>query len=160
MNKELERLKEILSHTNPLSADYATILQRIETVSRLSNYVPVRTGPVFSATPLKSDYIPTTYLADEEATEEAPTDNPKPEENTEEPVKEEKPKEEPEKKKKAKKSALTSEEVRALIANASANGIVIKPIIQKFVPDGKPIKFSSIPQDAYAELVKEIENAG
>lgn len=54
---------------------------------------------------------------------------------------------------------LTAEAVRDRLKIAAANGILIQPIIAKFVPDGKPQKFSSVPADKYAELMEELTNA-
>ena len=54
---------------------------------------------------------------------------------------------------------LTAESVRDRLKTAAAHGILIQPIIAKFVPEGKPQKFSSVPADKYAELMEELNNA-
>lgn len=48
------------------------------------------------------------------------------------------------------------DKVRAICANADKP---LRPIIEKYVPEGKEPKLSNIPADRYAELVKEIRNA-
>lgn len=53
----------------------------------------------------------------------------------------------------------TSEEVRSLLADITSQGVLVRPIIEKYVPEGKPVKFSSIPKDKYPALVKELEDA-
>lgn len=43
--------------------------------------------------------------------------------------------------------------VRAICANSSK---VLRPIIEKYVPEGKAPKLSNVPESAYRDLVKEI----
>ena len=54
---------------------------------------------------------------------------------------------------------LTAESVRARLKEAAQAGIVIQPIIAKYVPEGKPEKFSSVPASKYEELMEELNNA-
>lgn len=51
----------------------------------------------------------------------------------------------------------TSEQVRSMLADLAKNGTPIQPIVGKYTPEGKPVKFSSIPADQYPALVKELE---
>lgn len=59
----------------------------------------------------------------------------------------------------AEPTALTAEVVRERLKTAAKNGVVIQPIVEKYVPEGKPKKFSSVPVDKYPELMEEINNA-
>ena len=54
---------------------------------------------------------------------------------------------------------LTKDVVRARLQGASEKGVHIQPIIAKFVPDGKPIRFSSVPESEYTALIKELYDA-
>lgn len=54
---------------------------------------------------------------------------------------------------------LTKDVVRARLQGASEKGVHIQPIIAKFVPDGKPIRFSSVPESDYTALIKELYDA-
>ena len=87
-------------------------------------------------------------VAGQEAEEEVvDTPEPKPEPELEP---EPKPEEE---------ASYTKEFVRALLADAASRSVLIQPIIAKFVPDGKPMKLSSIPVSSYPKLVEEVRNA-
>lgn len=57
------------------------------------------------------------------------------------------------------KNDWTREEVRAVLDEAKNRGTILRPIIEKFVPAGAPVKFSSIPASRYKELVEELNNA-
>ena len=52
----------------------------------------------------------------------------------------------------------TKESVRGILTDASTRGVSIQPIIAKFVPQGKPLKFSNIPPERYPDVVKELKN--
>ena len=54
---------------------------------------------------------------------------------------------------------LTKDVVRARLQGASEKGVHIQPIIAKFVPEGKPVRFSSVPESEYTALVKELYDA-
>ena len=54
---------------------------------------------------------------------------------------------------------LTKDTVRARLQGASEKGVHIQPIIAKFVPEGKPVRFSSVPESEYTALVKELYDA-
>lgn len=53
----------------------------------------------------------------------------------------------------------TKEAVRQMLSDASQNGIQIRAIISKYVPEGADAKFSNIPKSCYKEIVKELKNA-
>ena len=56
-------------------------------------------------------------------------------------------------------SELTKESVRDLLKKKAAEGVLIQPIMEKFIPEGKPSKFSSIKASDYEALVKELNDA-
>ena len=62
--------------------------------------------------------------------------------------------EEPEKEEK-----LTKEKVRALLKEAADAGVMVQPIMAKFIPEGKKQTFSSVKASDYPALVKELEDA-
>lgn len=70
------------------------------------------------------------------------------------PVEEEKPKA---KKKEEPASKYTMEETRALLSEASRNGVEIKNVIEKFIPEGQATKFSNVPSSAYGDLIEELK---
>lgn len=55
--------------------------------------------------------------------------------------------------------SLNKEQLRAMLVDAANNGVQIQPILEKFIPEGKPLKFSEIPSSRYAELEEELRNA-
>lgn len=55
---------------------------------------------------------------------------------------------------------ITYEDLRAAVKEKAASGKPMQPVIEKYVPDGKPIKLSSVPKARYAELMEELNNAG
>lgn len=50
-------------------------------------------------------------------------------------------------------TVLTREYVHGRLLAASGKGVLIQPIIRSLVPEGKAVKFSSIPAERYSELV-------
>lgn len=54
---------------------------------------------------------------------------------------------------------LTKEKVRALLKEAAENGILVQPIMAKFIPEGKKATFSSVKASDYPALVEELKNA-
>lgn len=85
------------------------------------------------------------------------------EEETPEPVVEEAPEPEPVHEHEhvcgGDKFEPTKEQVRSLLADAASRGTLIQPIIAKFVPEGKPMRLSSVPTECYPDLVQEVYNA-
>lgn len=53
----------------------------------------------------------------------------------------------------------TKEAVRQMLSDASQNGIQIRAVISKYVPEGTDAKFSNIPKSCYKDIVKELRNA-
>lgn len=58
-----------------------------------------------------------------------------------------------------KEEEYTKEAVRQMLSDASQNGIQIRAIISKYVPEGADAKFSSVPKSRYNEIVKELRDA-
>lgn len=157
MKNEIERLKNILSTINPASEDYSTVLANLKSVfwfekdmKRMDEIaemkcVNVASAPVITPTeptPL-AESVPAPVVEETETKEVV------------EEVKEEKPKV-----KKQEPVTISKETVRTLLSEASKKGIQIQPIIAKFVPEGKTVKFSEIPASSYKDLMEEIKNAG
>ena len=175
IDAEIKRVGAMLPNQNPLSGDYKILLEHLEDLYSLAwdargwdkrederpfagFRVPEPDGSITYAT--------SGYVAEVEPTEAEE----EPEIETTAPVAEEKPKKAKAKKAKASDSeqqsmfpaeeepkTYTSEEMRKKLNDAAARGINIKPIITKFIPDGKPIKFSEISKDKYGELNTYIE---
>lgn len=53
----------------------------------------------------------------------------------------------------------TKEAVREILSDATKNGLDVRPLLSKYIPEGKPAKFSSVPASSYSQLVKDIEDA-
>lgn len=52
----------------------------------------------------------------------------------------------------------TALEIRTVLSEASAKGLIdLKALMAKYIPEGMPVKLSSIPESAYADIVKEVE---
>lgn len=57
------------------------------------------------------------------------------------------------------KKEYTKEEIRSLLEETAAKGVVIMPILQKYIPEGKPVKFPSIKASDYPALAEDLKNA-
>lgn len=145
MEKEIKRLIDLLHETNPLSKDYSLYLEQLREIYSIyycftQDSKPLTVQPetktvtetVVEPTPVAKP-VQETVVAKQEPVVTATVET---------------------------KGDYTKEEVREMLSNASKNGIQIQPIIAKYVPDGKPVKFSEVPQSKYPELVEEINNAG
>ncbi len=53
---------------------------------------------------------------------------------------------------------LTKEKVRAILKEASEAGVLIQPVLEKFVPEGKKCNLSSVKAADYPALVKELND--
>ena len=58
-----------------------------------------------------------------------------------------------------KEEKLTKESVRALLKEAAEAGVMVQPIMAKFIPEGKKQTFSSVKAADYPALVEELNNA-
>lgn len=157
MEQEIKRLVDLLHQTNPLSKDYSLYLEQIRELYSIyycytQNDKPITTTVVTA----KSEEQP--KAVEEKVVEPTPLAKPVSKTVVEKqaPVVKEEVKDIPAT---DDTSTYTKEQVRALLSETSKNGIQIQPIIAKFVPEGKAVKFSEVPTSAYAELVKEIKNA-
>lgn len=149
LSREIERVKVILSETNPLYREYKELVRTLDEL-------------------IKCAQSESWYLADRERLLSGVCEEPIPEPITTGLVDPTVPvafiEAEPvgtseEEYECVRQEAYTKESVRGMLAEASHNGVMIQPIIEKFVPEGRPIKFSEIPQNKYPELVEELNNA-
>lgn len=166
LNKELERCVDALSKINPTSEDYVKVLDRISDLRYLITYyveAHVIPGPILPPKPTtvtaQTPETPAPEPKSEVSSVEAPKKSrskakiePQPEtvENTEvEPTEE------------AKADKPTYEEVRAAFSEAAANGVKVKEILARYVPEGKSARLTSVPEENYAAILKEVtEYAG
>ena len=158
--EELESSLDEMLKVNKISHDYGEIIRNMESLFYFSRNVkdeieriknPVE---VYGAQFIPAQEMPTTV------TVESPTE--KAEEPKEESFRTPEPEpvgdgrgvavlEEP--------KELTYEDVRAAVKAKAASGVPMQPVIEKFVPNGKPVKLSSVPKTKWAELMKELEDA-
>jgi len=145
MEQEIKRLTELLATIDPISDDYGKVLGNIRNLYLLMySYPPTKPEPEsHSFTPVAqvvkvteptsmAESVSATVVAEEEPVVTQTVEL---------------------------KEDYTKEEVRSILSSASKSGVQIQPIIAKFVPDGKPVKFSEVPMAMYTQLVEEINNA-
>ena len=154
---ECLRVTGLLGQLTPISGDYKELLNELNILTEVANtagcYVPYASDevpcnvvPFVSVTDTKgsteSDSSTTvTVVPDEPVVMETfrpePVADPEPVET----------------------KALTKEYVRSLLQEKAASGVVIEPFIAALVPEGKPVKLSSIKQADYGKLVEALNNA-
>lgn len=153
-NQEIERVAGLLKSEDPTRSTYSELLRSLETLHQLRSNQQFYTMPTVSTTSVTT--AASEPVADEPVSE--PVSEPvqtttEVVEDEEEPEQEalfvDEPEEAP--------ITYTSTAVRKKLSDAAARGVNIKPIITKFVPDGKAAKFSEIPKKNYPALVTEIE---
>ena len=54
---------------------------------------------------------------------------------------------------------LTREEVRAICKDMAAKGVLVQPIMTKYIPEGKSVTLSNLKSADYPAFVKELKNA-
>lgn len=54
---------------------------------------------------------------------------------------------------------LTREEVRAICKDMAAKGVLVQPIMTKYIPEGKSVTLSNLKSADYPKFVKELKNA-
>ena len=54
---------------------------------------------------------------------------------------------------------LTREDVRAICKDMAAKGVLVQPIMTKYIPEGKNVTLSNVKAADYAAFVKELRNA-
>lgn len=149
LEREFKRVAGKLEGYDPLSDEYAKLVDRLERLNwLLKDELEVGADAIHR---LKMAPAEEAKLPWEEAP--APVILPKDEE-----PKSILPKEEPIVIKSVDE-VLSKEVVRARLQGASEKGVHIQPIIAKFVPEGKPVRFSSVPESSYNALVKELYDA-
>ena len=152
--RELARVTEKMESTNPSTEEYGRLLfacERLDTLRRYAEEVEYQ-KEVDDVTQeelpgqLTVDELPAQKVEEEPVKEETPLpwvdSNPFPDVPVTDAPKE-----------------LTREYVRSLLRDATMRGVTIAPILQQFVPEGKPFKFSEVPASKYAELVEVLNNA-
>jgi hypothetical protein len=122
---------------------YREYLEQLELLHHAESDERYRlTSPILNAEPdFNAEPAPVTPVAEPEPTAEEPAPAPEPEA----PVEEEKPK-------------TLKEIARDKLMQARDAGVIVRPIIEKFVPEGKPVRFSSIPAASYEAFIQEIED--
>lgn len=138
--KELERLQRILPETDPREDGYSKVLFAMRELDILANRESLE--EISKAVEAEAETEEKTEAPQAEAdlpwTEDSPYPEPKQEERSEE---------------------LTYESVREALNQARGRGVLLQPIIMKFVPEGSPAKFSSIPAESYPALMEELKDA-
>ena len=150
LKNEIKRIEELLPKTDPLKENYGQLLFHLRELYIMAEWkvddpttaeptldLPVNSGKHVDPEE-KAPWVEQTPYSDEEHEE---------------------PEEHEEKKISFVKDDWTREEVRAVLDEAKNRGTILRPIIEKFVPEGAPVKFSSIPASRYKELVEELNNA-
>lgn len=54
---------------------------------------------------------------------------------------------------------LTREDVRAICKDMAAKGVLVQPIMTKYIPEGKSVTLSNLKSADYPAFVKELKNA-
>lgn len=142
IKREVERLEKLLSETNPLSADYKKYLDLVEKLlwlecKQCNVFEPedesaVVKQPIIEPTPVAEPVQPVVVA---------------------EPIKQEPVKSEPV----SNQDNYSKEYVRDLLSQAKDKGVLIRPLIEKYTPEGKDVKFPNIPVSSYKDLVEEIK---
>lgn len=159
-NQEIERVAVLLKAEDPTRSTYPALLRSLETLHQLRSNQQFYTMPTVSTTSVPTVTTTSVTTAVSESAVDEPVSEPVQtttevveDEDEEEPEQEalfvDEPEEAP--------ITYTSTAVRKKLSDAAARGVNIKPIITKFVPDGKAAKFSEIPKKNYPALVTEIE---
>ncbi len=150
--EEIERIKDYLLRTSPLDQNYKLLLAELGKLYELEDLEYWRT------THTKEPYKPTPEnIIDPADVVKAKSEEPKEPVYTEVVPADLPPATLPEEP--AKKAEPTKEEVRALLASKAKEGIVIENILAKYVPEGKPHKFSSIKSSDYAAIMEDLNHA-
>lgn len=150
LKNEIKRIEELLPKTDPLRENYGQLLFHLRELHFMTEWTeddPTTAEP--------TPELPVNSVKHVDPEEKAPWVEQTPY-SYEEP---EEPEEHEEKKISFVKDDWTREEVRAVLDEAKNRGTILRPIIEKFVPEGAPVKFSSIPAARYKELVEELNNA-
>lgn len=150
LKNEIKRIEELLPKTDPLRENYGQLLFHLRELHIMTEW----TGDD-QTTAEPTLELPVNSVKHVDPEEKAPWVEQTPYSYEEH----EEPEEHEEKKISFVKDDWTREEVRAVLDEAKNRGTILRPIIEKFVPEGAPVKFSSIPASRYKELVEELNNA-
>lgn len=140
---EIDRAVFVLKATRPESNDYGTTLNNLRELfwlkmqMEIENPMPLSTiaQPLETESPMEEKAEPVASFQSE------PVGEPEPEIVVE-------------------TVDITYEDLRAAVKEKAASGKPMQPVIEKYVPEGKPVRLSSVPKERYAELMKELYNAG
>lgn len=138
MKHELERVAGLLSQTDPLSESYDKLLDQYITIYRIYKETDFLDLEGLAASQQEAEPAPKKRKTKAAPPEEPPAPQSEPVSN--EPVAE-----------------YTAEYVRGLLSAVSAGGTPVQPLVKKYTPEDKPVKFSSIPVSRYPELVEELK---
>lgn len=144
VESEIARTVDTLLKLDPAGAQYSRCLASLRQLLTIQEFY-YSEPPVMEEEPSEPEETPE---PEEPEVEEAP-----------EPVVEETPEPVHEHTCDCEEYAPTKETVRSLLADAASKGTLIQPIIAKFVPEGKPMRLSSVPPECYPDLVQEVYNA-
>lgn len=156
---EITRTIDTLLKLDPSGAQYSRCLSSLRQLLTIEEFYHSEPSELTRSTCVPVEDAPEPEpVAVETQEPEAPE-----EEETPEPVVEEAPEPEPVHEHEhvccGDKFEPTKEQVRSLLADAASRGTLIQPIIAKFVPEGKPMRLSSVPTECYPDLVQEVYNA-
>lgn len=150
LKNEIKRIEELLPKTDPLRENYGQLLFHLRELRFMTEWT--EDDPT---TAESTPELPVNSVKHVDPEEKAPWVEQTPYSYEEH----EEPEEHEEKKISFVNDDWTREEVRAVLDEAKNRGTILRPIIEKFVPEGAPVKFSSIPASRYKELVEELNNA-
>lgn len=159
---ECLRVTGLLSQLTPISRDYKELMSELNTLTEVANtagcYLPyLREEPdgvmegskiLAKAADKTEDYVGVNES--DESHVETETFQPKLEPVVTESVGDTEP---------VETKTLTKEYVRSLLQEKAASGVIVEPFIAKLVPEGKPVKLSSIKVADYGKLVEALNNA-
>lgn len=152
MKQELERVASLLSQEDPISERYEKLLAQYITIYRIykeTDFLEVNIADATKAVstvtePQKAEPAKKSSSKKKSTSATTPEDLQKPT-TTDEP--------EPS----APITEYTVEYVRGLLSEVSRAGTPVQPLVKKYTPEDKPVKFSSIPAEKYPELVEELK---
>ena len=164
VEREITRTIDTLLKLDPSGAQYSRCLSSLRQLLTIEEfYYSEPPEGLFESKEVPVEDAPEPEPEPEPVAVETQEPEASEEEETPEPVVEEAPEPEPVHEHEhvccGDKFEPTKEQVRSLLADAASRGTLIQPIIAKFVPEGKPMRLSSVPTECYPDLVQEVYNA-
>ena len=144
LDAEVERSLTILRATRPESPDYGRIIDNLRSLHWvLGDIVGFRaTEPTEEP---RAEQFPGAVTVGKSEPVAEPVGEPEPVDPEDVPWVEE---------------PLTKEKVRAYLKERSEAGVLIQPILTRFIPEGKKPTFSNVKAADYAALMEAVKNAG